>query len=277
MAEAEKRVLKDERIEDIWTLDKLKKYACPKLMHDGEWYLHCVDCPSRKNCRAGQQAVFLLTTETNPAPKSPEDKKRMEIIAIFSRKDPIRYLLEQCTNMRPQSVYAKVSVWKKNYPDLEEKFHMLEKVRFLWRKPYDSMTVPNILKELYPDQEPKPEEEPYKSGVTLAHEVKELPATEIAPNSKVYSVTPKDNYDGDSISIADFLAESGNEEPTEDVISETPKPQQIPETANTDMDTLLTKLKSDKASYENKIKEIDKQIEAILTVQKLMNAMAQKG
>ena len=275
MAETEKRVLKDERIEDIWTLDKLKKYACPKIMHEKEWYLNCVDCPSKKNCRAGQQAIFLMTTETNPAPKSPEDKKRMEIIAIFSRKDPIRYLLEQCTNMRPQSVYAKVSVWKKNYPDLEEKFHMLEKVRFLWRKPYDSMTVPNILKELYPPE--KSEEEPYKSGVTLAHEVKELPATEIAPNSKVYSVTPKDNYDGDSISIADFLAESGNEEPAEDVISETPKPQQIPETANPDMNTLLAKLKSDRASYENKIKEIDTQIEAILTVQRLMNAMAQKG
>lgn len=272
MAEKEKAVLKDERIEDIWTLDRLKKYACPKIMHEKEWYLNCVDCPSKKNCRAGQQAVFLVTTETNPTPQTPEDKKRAEIITVFSQKDPIRYLLEQCTNMRPQSVYAKVSVWRKNYPDLEEKFHMLEKVRFLWRKPYDRMTVPDILKELYPKE---PEEKPYKSGVTLAHEVKELPATEIAPKSKVYSVTPDVDSDGDSISIADFLAEAeATDGESSDIVAEKTEERSLPKMTNPDMDALLTKLKNDKKSYESKIQEIDKQIEAILTVQKLMSAMA---
>ena len=285
--DSEKKVhYKEDKIEEIFDLQYLKKYCCPKNKFKREWYLECMDCPTRKTCRVGQQAIYIMDNQTTPSEKkndnAPQEiaKKSMRdmIIDIFTKDDPVRYLLEMSPNVKPQSIYSKVSVWRKNYPDLEERFHMLEKVRFLWTKPYDRMKIPDILKKLYPDSQSneQAEEKPYKSGVALKHEVKELAPTNIAPNSKVFSVKP----DNDDISLEEFLAE------TEDACDEANDVKEavdnlqtysssqkevvsIPDESSR-MTDVLVKLENELKYHSEKIEEIRKQIEAIHTVQKLI-------
>ena len=282
-----KQVFKEDRIEDIDDLQYLKKYACQKVKYRREWYMNCMDCPGLKGCKAGLQAVVIMEKETK-APEIEKDPERKAIIDIFEQPDPVKILLSKYTNMRGPSIYAKVNVWRKNHPDLEEKYHMVEKVRFLWRKPYDQMKVEDIFKELYPGvkipktqiysssdaKPPKNEEKPYKSGVTLKHEVREEAPTEMAPNSKIVTIKPdiREDSDGDSISVEDFLAETETESKT--VVKEESAPQESMQSsagsAYSDMDALLEKLQKDKADYSAKIEQINKQIEAIHTVQQLM-------
>lgn len=162
----------NERIEDVSNLQYLKKYACHKSAYCKDWYLKCLDCGEFKKCKVGQRAAVLMDIETSThkiesPQKIQEDKKRTEISDIFSMKDPIRYLLETSMTVRPQSIYTRVNSWRKNYPDLEEKYHMIEKVRFLWTKPYDSMSVPDILKMLYPEDKKKEETKVESDDVSL--------------------------------------------------------------------------------------------------------------
>ena len=269
--------VKSDRIEDIFDLQSLKTYACQKVKYRREWYLNCMDCAGVKNCKAGQQAMLIMEKETK-APEVEKDPERRTIVEIFQKEDPVKALLGKYQNMRGPSVYAKVNVWRKNHPDLEEKYHMVEKVRFLWRKPYDRMKVEDILKELYPGVDiPKEEEKTYKSGVTLKHEVKELAPTNIAPNSKVYSVKPAE--DEDSISLEEFLAETGDDtpdiqekkevEPDVHLLKEAQEPSPVINESSK-MADMLVKLENELKYHSEKIEEIRKQIEAIHTVQKLI-------
>lgn len=285
-----------ETIESIYDLETLKKYACPKIQNKREWYLECISC--KKKCRAGLQAEWIVNTETKPMEKKEEsviqqveNKKKQEIIDIFTKEDPIRYLLETSPNTKPQSIYQRVNYWRRVYPDLEEKFHMIEKVRFLWSKPWDSMKVPDILKEMYPDspgitKESKKvdvtsmhpssivSDKPYKSGVTLKHEVREESPTAIAPNSKIFTVKPSEENAADDISLEDFLADVGDipetEEVKEEKLSQKEAPVAMQGSGKSDMDILLKKLQEDKKRHEDCIKELNKQIEAIFMVQSLL-------
>ena len=54
-----------------------------------------------------------------------EMKKRQDIIRIFEQADPVKALLEVSGNVKPQSVYLKINTLRKQFPDLEEKYHML--------------------------------------------------------------------------------------------------------------------------------------------------------
>ena len=175
--------IRDEKIEDIGSLEYLKKYACQKVKYRREWYFNCVECAELKKCKAGQQAMVLMERDTKAEEKpEPMDPKKQAVIDIFENTDPIRYLLENSGNVKPQSIYAKVNVWRKNYPDLEAKYKMTEKVKFLWQKPYDSMRVPDILKSLYPDAEKKPEAD-------ISKEVKAVDTASMHPSS-IISVDP---------------------------------------------------------------------------------------
>lgn len=278
-----KESYREDRIEEIFDLQYLKKYCCPKNKFKREWYLECMDCPSKKTCKAGQQAVFIMENQTAPSEKKSDNAQELSkrntrdmVIEIFSKPDPVRYLLEMTPNVKPQSVYSKVSVWRKNYPDLEERFHMLEKVRFLWTKPYDRMRIPDILKLLYPDNEPGKvqEEKPYKSGVTLKHEVKELTPTNIAPNSKVFSIKP--DPEDDNISLEDFLEETETEKSIPDDIHEDAHllkeaEKQVPAISESSrIADALKKLEGELDFHSKKMDEIRKQIDAIHTVQRLI-------
>ena len=285
-----KQVYKDDRIEDIFDLQYLKQYACQKVKYRREWALNCMDCQELKKCKAGQQAMLIMEKETK-APEVETDPERKAIADIFGQPDPIKMLLSKYTNMRGPSVYAKVNVWRKNHPDLEEKYHMMEKVRFLWRKPYDQMRVEDIFKELYPgviipktqpystsDVKPPKNEEKivYKSGVTLKHEVREEVPTEMAPNSRIVTIKPdiREDSDGDSISLEDFLAETETGKEPEKILIKEDAPQDTMQgsasPAYSDMGAMLEALQKTKADYSAKIEQIDKQIDAIHMVQQMM-------
>lgn len=279
----ERRVF-NEKIDNISDLASLKRYACQRYKYQREWYMNCFECASRKTCKAGQRAIVIMDNETKaPEPEkkevtpveNAEMKKRQDIIRIFEQEDPVKALLESSGNVKPQSVYLKINTLRKQFPDLEEKYHMLEKVRFLWRKPYDSMRVPDILAALYPNAgkeaeqksepvqpvpEPKPEPQKYKSGVTLMHE---------------QQLSGKDT-DGDEISLEDFLNEiDDTEEACE--MSEAPKKEEKTMAKNggdiSETDALMEKLKAEKKNCEARIAEIEHQMEAVKTVQDLMRSM----
>ena len=299
--------MKDERIEDIHDLTYLRKYACQRYRYCGQdWYLKCVDCKNK--CKAGLQAIVIVDNKTKAAEKVPDppvDKKKQEVIDIFESKDPVRYMLEHSGNIKPQSVYAKVSVMKKNYPDLDKKYHMLEKFRFLYTVPYASMKIPDILAQMYPDAESKaepkseqkcpdknlhPEKEDFGGkyadirtiGDEKKQELKELPPTEIAPNSKIYSVKPDISKEdtGDSISLEDFLEETDRalgekimkkESP---IMKEPQKQESIDKTLRPgflkEMNGLISDLEMRKRNLQKEIQQIDDQIKAVQTTMELM-------
>lgn len=305
--------MKDERIEDIHDLAYLRKYACQRYRYCGQdWYLKCVDCKNK--CKAGLQAIVIMDNETKAAEKVPDppvDKKKQEVIDIFESKDPVRYMLEHSGNIKPQSVYAKVSVMKKNYPDLDKKYHMLEKFRFLYTVPYASMKIPDILAQMYPESKAEPKSEQKRPDKNLhpekedfggkyadirtvgdekKPEIKELPPTKIAPNSKVYSVKPDISKEdtGDSISLEDFLEEADQalgehmalnavekimkkespimkEPQKQDSIDKTLRPGFLKE-----MNGLISDLEMRKRNLQKEIQQIDDQIKAVQTTMELM-------
>lgn len=151
----------EAQIGRMMTLTGLKKYACPKVQLKRDWYLECLDCPGKNTCPTGQRASILLEHSTKPDAQEPPkpavqdsrgQKMRENIIEIFEQDDPVRALLETAISPKPIAIYQKINIWRSKYPELEKKYHMTEKTQFLWRPPLNSMTVPEILKELYPEQ-----------------------------------------------------------------------------------------------------------------------------
>lgn len=269
-------VLMDDKIEEIFDLQTLKKFACPKNQHKKEWYMECVECKSKERCKAGKQALFILNNETAPSQKESavtisakkpkeelvvslqEKKKRDMVEAIFSSQDPVRKLLESCDCMKAQSVYNKVNSWRKSFPDLQEKYHMLEKVRFLWTHPYDQMRVPDILKMMYPEPEKK-EEAPVMS--------------------------PVKKEETEDISLEDYLNEFPEEEPVEeklinekdilhkrfqDLAKESPRPKNnlpiTPKDIVQNMQSFVEKLRNEKDLLQKRMQELDEQLKAFYTV-----------
>ncbi len=193
----------DEWIENIQTLQYLKKFACPKVQHKKDWYTECEKCLGQNSCKTGTRVMKLTGRYSQPKapepPRKPEPQKKPEAVysetdtfrmktrelvqKVFEQKDPVRYLLEHAESPKPMAVYQKVQSWKNKYPDLEKQYHMMAKVRFLWSDPYDRMSVPDILRELY--------------------ERKEELQTVQEPEVVVASVMD------DDISLEDFLAEIG--------------------------------------------------------------------
>lgn len=188
----------DERIENIQTLQYLKKFACPKVQHKKDWYTECEKCPGQNSCKTGTRVMKLTGKAPKPKPKPQENpviEKRREIgysgglqvrtretiRQIFEQKDPVRYLLEHSESPKPMAVYQKVKSWKHKYPDLEKRYHMMEKVRFLWSDPYDRMSIPDILRALY----------------TRESQESSIPEVMYAPEPETE----------DEISLDDFLAE----------------------------------------------------------------------
>ena len=279
---------KDEKIEDIYDLNFLKKYACPKNQHKKDWYCECVDCPSRKTCRAGKQAYFIMNNVTAPNTDSSqiavdiqEKKKRDAIEDIFRQPDPLKVLLETSGNVKPQSIYQRVNLWRKSYPDLEEKYHMMEKVRILWNKPYDRMRVPDVLKMMYPDSVPKEEPKPvisvdtasmHPSSIVAEKPLARYSVKPFMPEKKEEKAMSKD----DEVSLEEFLSENDISEEEEelkaplDPVKQSSPKAKAPSSEASKMQDMLVKLENEKKHHLQKIQELDKQIEAIHTVQKLI-------
>lgn len=63
----------NERIEDL-NLISLRKYACPKIQSQNDWYLKCIECLGRDGCPAGKRAIEIIETQTKPEQKTQVQK-----------------------------------------------------------------------------------------------------------------------------------------------------------------------------------------------------------
>ncbi len=251
----------NERIEDIMDLQTLKKYSCLKNMHKPEWYMECVECKEKDHCRAGKQAVFILNNATSPEKKEEPKtevaavaknakKSKEEIEALFSSEDPVKTILEvTLPGTKSQSLYNRIYVWEKHYPDLKEKYHVLDQFRFLFKKPYDRMTAAEILETLYPEKEEKQMNETQDDVISLEdflNETESTPKTKPAVSEKFIPVPPR-------------LFTEKKEEPKKEAGDECSR-----------MEQMLVKLENEKKDLAERIRNVDKQIEAIHIVQSLI-------
>lgn len=257
MSTFERGIPKD-RIEDITDLQELKNYACLKNRYLKDWYLECLDCKSKHTCRAGKQVEVIMDKETapmskseSPAPEKELSPKEREICDIFEQKDPVRILLEGLSpESKAQAIYKKATYWKSKYPEMEAKYHMIEKVRFAINKPYDRMSVAEAYKELYGEELKPKTKNPEKEEVEKMAPVK------------------KPEPESDDISLEDFLSEVEDApEPPKPVTKEPVKPQAA---KSSDLSELKKQLEKEKEDYQKKIQEIDRQLDAIRTVESLL-------
>jgi hypothetical protein len=269
------------KIQEIENLQDLKGYACAKVQHVKDWYLKCVDCSGLKNCKVGQQAVKLVE-ESTAAKKAeetanPKTSIRDQIEQIFSQKEPVKALLESAGNIRPQSIYGKVNLWRKNYPDLEEKYHMLEKVRFLWTRPWNTMHVSDILKKLYPGEGPEHDFDGKYAGIPVVGEKEAVLMNEdISLEDFLKENTVK--FTGEKHAEPVLKAVTGRDASVIYSAGEACSTGEVCPTGeaaacggdSVKLEDILEKLRKNIADYEQKIREAKNQIEAVLTVQKLM-------
>lgn len=89
----------NDKIENL-NLVALRKYACPKISSQKDWYLKCVDCKGLDGCPAGKRALAILEEQTkseNPVKiiRLKKDKRREPLIKALESKDPVQYLLDK--------------------------------------------------------------------------------------------------------------------------------------------------------------------------------------
>jgi len=278
------QILQREKIEDIQNLQDLKKYVCVKNAYKKDWYMSCVDCKDRSRCRAGKRAVILMEELTaKEAPKKQEAvlnpseaKLRDNIIHIFTQKDPVKELLMSATGVKPLSIYQRVWSWKRKFPDLEKRFNMIQKVQFLWKKPYDSMKIPDILKELYPEKDTSEVIYMPETGGIISAKKGELSKAqaEIAEQAAVQG-----NAAEEEITLQDFLDGIVPEKkPAEKPKAEELKPEKISPALQeagdrngylSYSDKLLKKLEDERLKCEKRIQTLDSQIAALKTVREM--------
>lgn len=103
----------NEKIEDL-NLISLRKYACPKIQSQNDWYLKCIECLGRDGCPAGKRAIEIIETQTKPEQKTQVQKfndrlqKTLDMVRKSSRSqkfvdafekggdDPAEYLYRTC-------------------------------------------------------------------------------------------------------------------------------------------------------------------------------------
>lgn len=98
----------NEKIEDL-NLIALRKYACPKINAQKDWYLKCMECQGLESCRVGKRAIDIIESETKPKTqiekfdermlKKIEQEKRNSRNAVYfdalHTKDPVGYFMEK--------------------------------------------------------------------------------------------------------------------------------------------------------------------------------------
>ena len=97
----------NEKIEDL-NLIALRKYACPKINAQKDWYLKCMECQGLESCRVGKRAIDIIESETKPKTqiekfdermlKTIEAKERTPRNAVYfdalRTDDPVGYVFE---------------------------------------------------------------------------------------------------------------------------------------------------------------------------------------
>lgn len=100
--------IKTEKIESL-NLIALRKYACPRVSGQNDWYLKCVDCKGLEGCPVGKRVLQIIEDQTTPektqiqkfeerlakameaAKNDPRSKKFIE---AFRTDDPSGYLVK---------------------------------------------------------------------------------------------------------------------------------------------------------------------------------------
>lgn len=89
-----------EKIKDL-NLIALRKYACPKIQSQNDWYLKCIECKGLDGCPAGKRAIELIESQTKPEQKSQTEKfnerlqKTLAIAKTSSRNKNIIEAIEK--------------------------------------------------------------------------------------------------------------------------------------------------------------------------------------
>ena len=141
---------------------------------------------------------------------------------------------------------------------------MMDKVRFLWTKPYNSMRIDDIIRKLYPES-PKDDFNGKYSDLEV-----------VDPASR----EPADIPESDTIILEDFLNQGAVKSEEKNFEEHLKKAYTKPcvatcaESAVSNgpdaLDGLLVKLRKDISEYEKKIRETKDKIAAVLTVKQLM-------
>lgn len=92
----------NEKIEDL-NLIALRKYACPKVSSQKDWYMNCLEC--KGGCSVGKRVADILDKETEP------------LDSIFEKaikeRDPINWLLQKGYYTSKGSAINNLNRWKR--------------------------------------------------------------------------------------------------------------------------------------------------------------------
>jgi hypothetical protein len=110
-----------EKIENL-NLVALRKYACPKIMNEKEWYMKCMDCPTISMCKTGERAKELLEKETAPVTTAKKIHTILSTqwvssayhILALEQKDPIGWYAERRTKGNRREAGMLLRSFKKN-------------------------------------------------------------------------------------------------------------------------------------------------------------------
>lgn len=126
---------REEKISEM-NLIALRKYACPKINSQRDWFLKCVECSGLKGCSAGKRAIEILESQTKPEKsqidkfnerlektkmKEQEKKEKLSMDARLTEaekhKDPIGWLVSQGYYSKRKYASNKLSAWRKKKQD----------------------------------------------------------------------------------------------------------------------------------------------------------------
>lgn len=118
--------MKDVLIGKIATLEELKHYCCPKIAHEKEWYMRCIDCPSINNCSTGARAVELLEKSTSSSPinswnAKTNEKARSDFEKALLSGDPCAWLVKH-RGITENAARTTMAKWRRKYPDIDAKY-----------------------------------------------------------------------------------------------------------------------------------------------------------
>ena len=110
-----------EKIENL-NLVALRKYACPKIMNEKEWYMKCMDCPTISMCKTGERVKELLEKETAPVTTAKKIHTILSTqwvnaayhILALEQNDPIGWYAERRTKGNRREAGMLLRSFKKN-------------------------------------------------------------------------------------------------------------------------------------------------------------------
>ena len=160
-----------EKIENL-NLVALRKYACPKINKQKDWYLKCVDCKGLNGCPAGKRALEIMETQTKPEEANLANAVKAAAAASVKRTARARERIESAfagtTNVltRAQrllelekkeiSAHAlsqRCRSWIKRYPDLDKKYEFNKLAVFFGRNEDKDLTPAKLLKKYFSTSE----------------------------------------------------------------------------------------------------------------------------